>query len=98
MRMENILWIENIVESTSTLPFLTNSGVDMAGFVHPHKAIARRNAFSTLLNALTPFTGIMVKTPKPIQVAILGPKNYRFGLMDLDLIFGDDICKYLEYL
>jgi hypothetical protein len=29
-----------------------------------------------------PFTGIMVKTPKPIQVAILGPKNYRFGLMD----------------
>jgi len=51
MRMENILWIENIVESTSTLPFLTNSGVDMAGFVHSHEVIARRSAFSTLLSA-----------------------------------------------
>jgi hypothetical protein len=46
-----MLWIENIVESTSTLPFLTNSRVDMASFVHPHKGIARRNTFSTLPSA-----------------------------------------------
>jgi hypothetical protein len=40
----------------------------------------------------------MVKTPKSIQVAILGPKDYRFGLRDPDLVCGDEICKYLEYL
>jgi hypothetical protein len=43
--MENMLWIEDIVESTST-PLFINSRVDMAGFVKPHKAIATRNAFS----------------------------------------------------
>jgi hypothetical protein len=31
-------------------------------------------------------------------MAILGPKNYRFGLKDPDLAYGDDIYKYLEYL
>jgi hypothetical protein len=31
-------------------------------------------------------------------MAILGPKNYRFGLEDPDLANGDDIYKYLEYL
>ncbi len=50
------------------------------------------------LGQIDPHIGIMVKTPKPIQVAILGPKNYRFGLRDPDLNYGDDICKYLEYL
>jgi hypothetical protein len=28
-----MLWIENIVESTTALPVLTNSRVDMVGFV-----------------------------------------------------------------
>jgi hypothetical protein len=36
----------------------------------------------------------MVKTPKPILMALLGPKNYRFGLQDPALVWGD----YLEYL
>jgi hypothetical protein len=31
-------------------------------------------------------------------MAIIGPKNYRFGLKDLYLACGDDIYKYLEYL
>jgi len=31
-------------------------------------------------------------------MAILGPKNYRFGLRDSDLVYGDAIYKYLEYL
>jgi hypothetical protein len=26
-------------------------------------------------------------------MAILGPKNYRFGLRDPDLVYGDDILK-----
>jgi hypothetical protein len=46
MRMEEMLWIENINESTQAPPFLTNFRVDMASFVHPHKVLARRNAFS----------------------------------------------------
>jgi hypothetical protein len=47
MRMENMLWIENIVESTSTPPFLANSGVDMASFVDLHKVIARKCIFNS---------------------------------------------------
>jgi hypothetical protein len=31
-------------------------------------------------------------------MAILGPKIYRFGLRDPDLVCGDDIYEYLEYL
>jgi hypothetical protein len=31
-------------------------------------------------------------------MVILGPKNYRFGLWDPDLVQGNDIYKYLEYL
>ncbi len=46
-----MLWIEDIVESTPTPPFLTNSKVDMAIFVYPHKVIARRSAFSTFPSA-----------------------------------------------
>jgi hypothetical protein len=42
--------------------------------------------------------GIMVKTPKPIIMAILGailgPKNYRFELQDPALVCGDYIYKY----
>jgi hypothetical protein len=40
----------------------------------------------------------MVKTPTPIKMTILGPKNYRFGLRDPDLVCGNDIYKCLEYL
>jgi hypothetical protein len=31
-------------------------------------------------------------------MAILGPKNYTFGLKDPDFAYGDDIYKYSEYL
>jgi hypothetical protein len=37
--MEDMLWIKNIVESTPTLPFLTNSKVDMINFMDPHKVL-----------------------------------------------------------
>jgi hypothetical protein len=43
--MEDMLWIEDIVDSTPTLQFFTNFKVDMVGFVNFHKVIARRNAF-----------------------------------------------------
>jgi hypothetical protein len=43
--MEDMLWIEDIVENKSTPPLFINSKVDMAGFVKPHKVIAKRNAF-----------------------------------------------------
>jgi hypothetical protein len=47
--MKDMLWIEDIVESTPTPPFLTNSRGGnsrggMAGFVDPHKVVVR-NAF-----------------------------------------------------
>jgi hypothetical protein len=41
MKMEEMLWIEDIVENTSAPPFWTNSRVDMIGFVYPQKVIAR---------------------------------------------------------
>jgi hypothetical protein len=34
--MEDMMWIEDIVESTLALPFLTYSRVDMVGFMDPH--------------------------------------------------------------
>ncbi len=43
--MEDMLVIQDIVESTPTPPFLTNSKVDMASFVDLHNVIARKNAF-----------------------------------------------------
>jgi hypothetical protein len=37
--MEDMLWIEDIVDSTPTLQFFTNFEVDMVGFVNFHKVI-----------------------------------------------------------
>jgi hypothetical protein len=49
--MENMLWIEDIVESTSIPPFLINYRFDMVDFVNPHKVVARKNAFSAFPSA-----------------------------------------------
>jgi hypothetical protein len=51
MTMENMLWIEDIVESTPTSPFWTNYKVDITDFVNPYKVVAKRNAFSTFPSA-----------------------------------------------
>ncbi len=47
---------------------------------------------------IDPHIGVMVKTPKPSKMVILGLKNDSFGLEDLDLAQGDDTYKYFEYL
>jgi len=44
--MEVMLWFEDSGGSTSTLPFLTNSEVGMAGFVNLHKMAPIKNSFS----------------------------------------------------
>jgi hypothetical protein len=49
MKMEEMLWIEEIVESTKAPPFLPNSRVDMASFVDHYKVVAKR--ISTLPSA-----------------------------------------------
>ncbi len=51
VRMEVMLWFEDSGESTSTLPFLTNSKVGMAGFVNLHKMAPIKNSFSHLQSA-----------------------------------------------
>jgi hypothetical protein len=51
VKMENILWIENIVENTSAPLFFTNSKIDMASFVNPHKMVVKTNAFSAFPSA-----------------------------------------------
>jgi hypothetical protein len=49
VRMEDMLCFENIDESTSTLPFLTNSKVDVAGFVNLQRvAPIKKTHFHTL--------------------------------------------------
>jgi hypothetical protein len=48
--MEDVLWIKDIVESTPTPPFFTNSRIDIANFVNLYKVVVKRNAFSTLSN------------------------------------------------
>jgi hypothetical protein len=37
--MEDISWMEDIVESTPTIPFLNISSGGMVGFVDPHKVV-----------------------------------------------------------
>jgi hypothetical protein len=49
--MKDVLWIEDIVESTQAPPFLTNLKIDIASFVNPHKVVVRRNVFLTFPNA-----------------------------------------------
>jgi len=48
--VENMLWIEDIIESTQAPSFSINSRIDIASFVHPHKLIAR-NIFLAFPNA-----------------------------------------------
>jgi hypothetical protein len=45
--MEDMLWIEDIVGSTPSLPILTNPRADMVGFMDIHKMVAKRNVFLT---------------------------------------------------
>jgi len=49
--MEDMIWLEDIGESTSTLPFLINSKVDLAGFVNLHKMAPTKNSFSHFQSA-----------------------------------------------
>ncbi len=51
VRMESMLWIEDVIESTPTPSFLTNSTIDMADFVDPHKVVIKRSAFSAFPSA-----------------------------------------------
>jgi len=51
VKMEDMLWIEDIVGSTPSPSILTNSRVDMVGFMDPHKVVVRRNAFLTFPSA-----------------------------------------------
>jgi hypothetical protein len=48
--VENMLWIEDIVASTSAPSFSINSRIDIASFVHPHKVVVR-SIFWTFSNA-----------------------------------------------
>jgi hypothetical protein len=51
VRIEEMLCIKDIIESTQAPSFLTNYKIDMANFVDPHKVVVRRSAFLALLNA-----------------------------------------------
>ncbi len=44
--MEDMLWMEDIVESTPISPFLINFRVHMTSFVDSHKVVVKKNAFS----------------------------------------------------
>jgi hypothetical protein len=48
--VKNMLWIEDIVESTPAPSFSINSRMDIASFVHPHNVITR-SIFSAFSNA-----------------------------------------------
>jgi hypothetical protein len=49
--MEDILWIEDIVENIPTTPFLSTYIVDTVGFIDPHKVVVWRNKFLALGSA-----------------------------------------------
>jgi hypothetical protein len=48
--MEDMLWIENIIERILTFSFFINSRIDMVNFVNLHKVIVKMNEFSTFPN------------------------------------------------
>jgi hypothetical protein len=48
--MEDILWIEDAVDTPIT-PFFNTSNLDMVGFVVSHKVVVWRNTFSTFTSA-----------------------------------------------
>jgi hypothetical protein len=48
--VENILWIEDIVESTPITSFFSTSSVDIVRFVDPCKVVVERSTFLTLVN------------------------------------------------
>jgi hypothetical protein len=50
--MEDKLWIEDIVESTPTFPFLSNSRINMVGFVHLHKVVAKKECIFSLAKCM----------------------------------------------
>jgi hypothetical protein len=49
--MEDILWIEDIVENTPTTPFFSTHIVGMVGLIDPHKMLVWRNTFLALESA-----------------------------------------------
>jgi hypothetical protein len=58
-----MLWIKDVIESTPTPPFLTNSRIDMVNFVDPHKVIIKRSAFSVFPNAQDENENKILKKP-----------------------------------
>jgi hypothetical protein len=50
-KIEDISWIEDVVDCTLTILFMNFFTIDMVGFVNPHKVVVQRGAFSTLANA-----------------------------------------------
>jgi hypothetical protein len=49
--MKDMLWIEDIVESTLGLLFLTNFKINMVGFVNLHKVVIRKFTFEIFPSA-----------------------------------------------
>jgi hypothetical protein len=49
--MEDILWIEDIVENAPNTPFLNTYTVGTIGLIDPHKVVVWRNTFLALENA-----------------------------------------------
>jgi hypothetical protein len=43
--MENILWIEDIVDKTLVTPFFYTFSVDMFKFENPHKIVVGKSKF-----------------------------------------------------
>ncbi len=49
-RIEDISWIEDVVECTPIILFMIFKIIDMVGFVNPHKLVVQKSAFSNLAN------------------------------------------------
>jgi len=45
--VENMLWIDDIVEKIPTISFFINLKIHMTGLVHLDKVVVKKNAFST---------------------------------------------------
>jgi len=86
-----MLWIEDVIESTPTPSFLTNSTIDMADFVDPHKVVIKRSAFSAFPSAQDenenkrPKNSLKEKKKRPKVKLFFSHVNHNFLILDLGI-------------
>jgi hypothetical protein len=87
--MKSMLWIEDVIESTPTPPFLTNSRIDMVGFVDPTRWLLKGVHFQPFqvhkMKMKTKDRKNHEKKKRPKVNLIFSHVNHNFLILDLGI-------------